>query len=422
MKLNFILKACAVISFIILIVYSYYRIPNVSFGFVGYYTFSKMLLEGDNLSLAYEAEHFNKKINDYGIKNIYELYNIVPTNVFVILPIASFNPLTSKITWGIFSLVILIFSLFLTLKIFDLKFFSNGGLLTAIIFFLWHPVYENLSYGQVYILLLFLFLLSIYGIKHNRKFLAAVGLSLNILFKGYGTIVYLWLAVIKRYKILLISFAVVILIIIFTLPIIGFNTWKTFIEITFSTLGRFNEDSIIVYQNLNGLFRHLLVYDKTINPNSIANIPSNIVFTFVIIFNLFIVILFLIKSKKIISSEKNKTDVLILSYSAIIAVSVTTAPMAEEYHYALYLPLVVGLGKYFFENVSGKNSGMLIKSFLKTPNIFYVIAVILILLPLNYRIFQTSHFPLYLLGYPKLYGGIILLTLYYLIPNGFRER
>ena len=254
-KLNITLKIIAVISLAVLLVYSYYKIPKPTYGFAAYYTFSKILYEGEDLSRGYEADFFNQKINEYGFQNIYDLYNIIPTNAFVYLPFVWLAPEPAKITWGIFSLILLLSASLILLKAFNIKLNNNSGLIFLIIIFLWHPVYENIALGQMYIFLFFLFSLSIYGLSKNKNALNFVPVTLSVLFKGYGVFFYLWLFITKRYKVFIASLLLLIALILITLPVIHFSVWKTFIDVTFSTLGRFNEDSNVAYQTINGLVR-----------------------------------------------------------------------------------------------------------------------------------------------------------------------
>ncbi len=408
LKLNITLKFLAVISLIVLLTYSYYKIPKLTYGFAAYYTFSKILLDGESLSKGYEAEFFNQKINEYGFKNIYDLYNIIPTNAFVYLPVVLLAPGPAKITWGIFSLIFLISSLILLLKTFDIKYSDNMGLLFIIMVFLWHPLYENLALGQMYIFLLFLFSLSLYGLRKNVSILNWLPVTLSVLFKGYGVLYYAWLYFTKHFKRLIISSTVMFALILITLPIIHLATWETFFDVTFSTLGRFNEDSNVAYQTINGFVRHMLVYDKELNPNALANISSNIVFFFVILINLTVVILILFKTKNYYHDKEFN----LISLSAIIASIVTTAPMAEEYTYALFLPLTIALGYTLFR----KNSDS--KEMLFTiPKILYIFAVLELMLPIHYKTLQLSSFPVFLMAYPKLYGGLILLGIFYSLKS-----
>jgi len=412
-RINIALKIFTVVALAVLFIYSYNKIPKLTYGFAAYYTFSKILYTGEDLSRGYEAEYFNEKINEYGFKNIYDLYNIIPSNAFVYLPVVWLAPETAKITWGIFSIILLLSASIILLNAFNIKLTSNSGLIYLIIIFLWYPVYENIALGQMYIFLFFLFSLSMYGLSKGRKFMNYFPVILSVLFKGYGIFYYTWLLVTKRYKEFIVSLILIAGLIIISLPVIHLSVWKTFLDVTFTTLGRFNEDSNVAYQTINGFVRHLFVYHNELNPNTILNIPTNFVFAFVIVINLLFAGLLLIKSKKLSGNPGYS----LLSLSAVFASSVTTAPMAEEYTYILFIPLVIALGCLLFK-VSPENPTGLITG----PKIFYVFAVLEIMLPIHYKHMQNYTFPSYLLAYPKLYGGLILLILFLTIkPPSVQE-
>lgn len=413
MKLNIILRICAIVSVIIFLTYSYNKVPIVTHGFTAYYTFSRMLLEADDISQSYDTVYFNKKINEYGIHNIYDVQYNIPATSFVYLPVAWLQPQNAKIVWGIISILFYIFSSVMLLKIYDIKLLGNPGLILMTIIFLWHPIYENIALGQMFGLLLFLLVLSLLGLKKKNVILTSITLTLSILSKGYGIILYLWLLVSKRYKIFILSFMLVLLVIVLTIPLIHISSWESFYKLLGTSLGRSDYDSNVAYQSVNGFIRHLFIYNKELNPNALFNLPNNYILFLTLIINLVIIVILLFKSKE----HSNYNHLNLLSFSALIAASVVTAPIAEEYHYVLMLPLAVGLTGILFckknsltnitKNDSKNNADSIIKK------ILFIISILLIAIPLRYKTLQLSEFPVYLLAYPKLYGGLIMLGLFY---------
>ena len=100
-------------------------------------------------------------------------------------------------------------------------------------------------------------------------------------------------------------------------------------------------------------------------------------------------------------TSRSEEDVA-LSYSAAIATGVVTAPLAEEYHFVLYLPLVIGLLSHFMrERVQNRKLGIV--------ETILIIAVIVMALPINYKVLNFQTVPMIFLAYPKLYAGIALL-------------
>lgn len=80
------------------------------------------------------------------------------------------------------------------------------------------------------------------------------------------------------------------------------------------------------------------------------------------------------------------------------ALNVIISPAAEDYHSLFYLPLIILCGNILIKD----------KDF-RSPKIYvFAIAVLLLMLPLPFRLMQDSAFPLYVLAYPRLYGAIIV--------------
>ena len=148
------------------------------------------------------------------------------------------------------------------------------------------------------------------------------------------------------------------------------------------------------------------MFDKQWSPYPLIDLPAESVLIFTGIITLIIIYLFLKNNYDI----NSRTNLPLLSYAAILGVSVITAPLAEEYHYVLFLPLIAGLAKTMFNDIDS------IKKF-KPVNIIFIIAIIIMALPFDYKLLQNSHFPVYLLAYPKLYAGITLLMISLIIQK-----
>ena len=406
-RINIALKILAVASVVFFSVYSYIKVPVLTNGFASYYTTSRMLYEGEDLSRGYEPDFFNRKINEYGFKNLYDLFNIIPTVALVYYPVAVLTPENAKLVWSIFSIILLLLSAYILFKTFNLKLNNGSHIFFLIIIFLYHPVYENIALGQIYIFLLFLFSLCLYGFSRDIKILKILPVTLGVMFKGYGVLYFLWLPAVKKYKIFFASLFLLIILFLVSLTIIHISVWKTFITMILSNMGRNYEDSNVAYQTVNGFLRHLLIFNKDYNPFPLADINPNIVFASVVIIDLFIIIMLIRKSRQF----QDVNDFNLLSLSAILASSVVTAPVAEEYSFTLFIPVIIALGCLLFK-VGANNPVRLITG----PRILYVFAVLEIMLPFHYKHMQNYAFPSYLLAYPKLYGGLILLGIYIWMP------
>jgi|SRR4030095_1354476 len=378
MKLRKFLILISGFAAVIFLVYSASRSQNVTHGFTSYYTFSRILFEGGDISKAYDSTYFYQKIKDYGIEKVYDQPNNLPTSAFLMLPIAPLNPFAAKVLWTCLSVIFIFISLWLILRSFNIDTKTSLGLLLVSLSFVFYPLYYNISLGQAYIFILMLLSLSIYGIKKGNLWLASIPLSLVIILKGYGLIPLIFLAVFKKWRVFFAASGLAAVLVVVTLPLLHIEAWQVYYDKVFSVLGRDQYASFAAYQTLNSLLRHSL---DTVYINYIILICGLVIISLVIF-------------------KKDNKDFLIY-YVTAISLNVILAPVAEEHHYILFLPLIFILAKLLYENYDS----------LKTANIFFILSVIILAVPIGYRSFGTTAFPLYLLGYPKLYAGIILIII-----------
>lgn len=397
-KTNIVLKLLCLLAFLYLTIFSVKWVPKLTHGFAGYYTFSRMLLTGEDMSKAYNEDYFSTKIKEYGI----DVYDIIsgnlPVNSLTLTPFAWMKPFTARIAWSIFSIAAFLFSIIILFKLYNIKLNSETGLLILIITLLWRPVYENIAFGQIYAVLLLLFSLSLLGLRKNKSVLVTFPLSSVLLLKGYGAVNFIWLVVKKKWKELIYSVGFILAGIAMSTLILGINTWKVYLSSVINKMGQLPVTGHTAYQTINSLIIHLFIFDPKWLPHPVISLH----YSFVFVLSICLSILFI---AYILFEGKIYKDFLPLSFSAAVAAGVVTAPIAEEYHYMLFLPLIIGMSKYLIEHYKeSRRFGL--------REFFFLFAVFVIIIPLNYKLLQFSSAPQYLLAYPKLYAGIILLIIY----------
>ncbi len=397
-KTNLFLKIFLIIVFVYLTAFSIKWVPKITHGFTSYYTFSGMMIKGDDLSKAYDDDYFNTKIKERGIDVSDILASNIPTNSFALAPFVCLEPKTARIVWSLFSILLFFFSIYILFKIYGITVKNTAGLAILILVLLWRPLYENIALGQLYCLLLFLFSLCLWGLQKNKKVYSSLALSLVFLLKGYGIVNFIWLAVKRKWKELVFTLAFILTGILLSMFVIGFDVWKTYLIDASTKLGKLPSMGHTAYQTVNSLLMHLFVHDEKWLPHPVVTLPNNIVFIFSLVVNLSIVLY-------VISGKIQNSKQMLLSFSAAIAAGVVTAPVAEEYHYLLFVPLLTGLSDYFYNKyLETKRFGL--------QEILFLTAVLIMILPLNYKALQDSVFPVYLFAYPKLYAGLILLYVF----------
>jgi hypothetical protein len=382
MKRILLLSTC-ILSILLFFYYFSGRADKVTHGFASYYTFSRLLLEEENFSRAYDTSFFNLKIREFGIENIRDAPNNIPTSAFLYVPVALFRPETGKIIWTILSIIFYLLSIYLLLRVFDLDFTAIYSLFLILIALQFYPVFGIIDLGQIYIFLLLLFSLSLYGFKNKNIILTALPISLMLIFKGYGLVPFIFLLFFKKWKEALLSLAILAGLIVVTLPVLSLESWKQYIINVSPKIGHDQYASYTAYQTLNSFMRHIF--------------PGQSELIYILVLLILLVLVLIIFVRNFPQNEGGR----LLFYCSALSLNVIFAPLAEEYHYILFLPLIFGSGKMIFMNY--KN--------LIPKAIIFIISLYLIYVPFDYKSLNDAPLPRIITAYPKLYAGILLLLL-----------
>ncbi len=404
-------------SGLIFVWYSVRWAPRVTHGFAAYYTYARMLLDGEDLTQVYDYEEFNKRIHEYGMENVRDMPNNIPTNSVVMLPVAWMSPVAAKVSWTVISLIAFGASVALLFHLYGISLRENLHLGILTLVFLWRPIYENVAFGQIYFVLLLLFSLAMYGLKRKNSFLSSAPMAAAVLFKGYGIVPLIWMTFRSYRKEVIFCLVFIILGGLLLLPRIGLVTWQKYYEAVIASLGGLPMHGHTAFQTVNSFITHLFLFDAEWLPAPVLSLPAAVVRGLSYAANIVLIILVVTRS------NGNTAGTLLLSFSAVIALGVVTAPLAEEYHYVLFLPLAIGL------------SAWTVKQLLRTWKIgilelVILTAIIIMALPLNYKFLNSAPQAFLLFAYPKLIAGIVLLFASGSVirreesvpPNGNRER
>lgn len=391
-QLRVFLILLTVILSSVFIFYVATRSTVLTHGFASYYTFSKMLFDGDELSSAYNDDLFHSKMAQYGFGGVKDIANNLPTSVFLFLPIVWLSPVAAKAVWVMLSVILLFLSLLVLFKTIEIKAIGNVGLLLISMTLLLYPVYNIIVLGQVYILLLFLFSISLYGLKNSNIWLTSAPLALILLLKGYGVIPVLFLLLTKRYREFFLSIGFIFVIFLITLPYLHFETWTVYFNAIFVNMGSSPSAASVAYQTVNSLVRHLFTYDAFWSPYPVIVLPNALLSILIAAIGLILIAFFLRRSLQIS---------LLQLFSISVALNVILAPLAEEYHFVLFIPLIFIAASILLKDLKPHRRNI--------P--FAVILFLIIALPIPYEDLQHSSFPVYLFAYPKLFAGIALLFL-----------
>lgn len=377
-------------AIILSIYFIYFSIKNAGkpiHGSASYYTASRLLLEGENVADFYDDDWFSSKVEDY-VPGVYEIYLVnMPTTALVFLPIANFDYETAKIIWTIFNILLLtvVFGLIIN------KLNLEGAWLPSafIILLAFQPLYSNIAFGQVYILIFFLLVLAWFAYESGNELLLGISIGLVFILKTAGIFLLILLVIKKKWRALLWFFAIVLFLFAVTLPIFGIESWSAY----FNKLLDYSSSptlSVTAYQTIHSFFHHFFVLDGQWNPAPLVNLPllgksMTIIFTLII---LNVALIIAIKSKK---SE--------LVFGSFIIVGIILSPPSIDYHYMLMLIPIFILFDWLIKN----------------PSVFlwslFAISYLLIAASLPYISPKITGGIWAVFAYPKLYGALGLLVL-----------
>jgi hypothetical protein len=233
---------------------------------------------------------------------------------------------------------------------------------------------------------------ALYGVKSGKPILTAASLTLMLLFKGYGIYPLAALLVMKEYRAFLYTIVFTAALLLVSLPVFGFSAWQMYYTEFYSVVSYGTFAGHTAYQTIGSLLMH-----------SFTAVPK--VFLYYLTQAVGFTALFFI-TRRVMKIGK------IAALTCAIALNVIFSPAAENYHYILLLPLIYWAGCRIAALPKPKN--VLILSF--------TAFAALLVFPLGYLALNTSPFPVFLLGYPRLYAGAALLVITLYIVSRFPQN
>lgn len=354
-----------------------------------YYTAAHILTHQPwSMPRVYDDAWFAEQINRVGIPNVRDIFNLnPPTMSLLALPLVSLSPTVARLAWIPLALACVGGGLLLLMR--RLPASEPWVVWVLPLVLLSAPVVENFALGQMYVILFLLLCLFIWGEGCNRSWIAGGALGLLLILKTAGVWLCPLLLFTRRWRALGWATLTVALVVFFTLPWIGLETW----QIYFRELPRLAVDPVryvTAYQTTTSLFGHLLIYDASLNPTPVADWPL-----VARVLMLIVPLSTLLFSARWARFEQPATRTLTLAL--FTSLMVTHAPVAEGYHYALVLP-ALGVAGWWLTRIR------------VTPLLWGVllVATLLICAPLPYKWPRLETGAWALLAYPRVYGAYML--------------
>ncbi|WP_053990975.1 glycosyltransferase family 87 protein [Mangrovimonas sp. TPBH4] len=303
--------------------------------FANYYFGSTMLRDGTFGPDTYFPKQFNQYVFDLGYPNLFLSY--APNTPFLALAFLPFTLvplLIAKLIFNSISIALLCISIFRLQKIY--KFDSIFLLLLPIVFFI--PIKNNILFGQVYLLLLFLLTEGFIAYHQKRFHTMALLWCFAIALKVFPIILLGFLLFRKEFKALAHLIGWGLLFIIVGLLIFGLDFWGFYIsEVLFkANNGEIAGAYVNNYQSMYMFLKRLFVYHSFEN--------TSVLFKS---FSLFKACLLAFKiailGSLIYITKQAKNSLLV--FSLWLLGSILISPYGSTYTFLLLMPLYLAISQ-----------------------------------------------------------------------------
>ena len=357
-------------------------------GFATYYTASQLLYEGENVNRFYDDDWFSTNVKRF-VPEVYEIYHVnMPTTSLIMLPLVKFDYSTARIIWTIFNFIILFAAVLFFIQKLNYKEFWLP--LILILFLSYQPLYANILFGQAYILVFCLLIVAWYAYVSGKEKLLGVAIGLIFVLKSTSFIFWLLLLVQRRWRSIVWGLITVSVVILFSLPWIGFNAWQTYAGKLIDYISN-PSLSVTAYQTLHSFFHHLTSFNQQWNPEPLINLPllGNLLSIFSV--------LIIAGVSSFIAFKQNKSET---AFGIFIIAGLIISPVSLDYHYTiLLLPILM-----LINNIRKDSTVMLW--------VMILIFISLISVHLPYASPRLTRGSWAFFAYPKLYGAIGLWVLF----------
>jgi hypothetical protein len=301
--------------------------------FAGYYYGSRELLTG-HYQHAYDLQTLNNLISGDGYKGVFVSYApFPPFTSLVLAPFLLFPMGMAKVIFNLVCAALFVFSLIRSCRYFSIPPYLI--LLIPVVFFI--PIFNNLAFGQSYLLLCCLLLEGYRAYRERSPILSSFLWGLAILFKLFPAFLFLFLLLRKKYRETLFLAMACGLLLLPSLWLNGLPAWKFYVSEIAPKMGRgeLNDSWTYVFQSAFMLLKRTFLYDGLLNPHPLLNNP----YIFVIGMAVFKA---LILSPAILLTLRNRDD--FFSFSVWVMASMLISPNGSSYSLVLLVIPLLALG------------------------------------------------------------------------------
>ena len=355
-----------------------------SHGFVSHYTASRLVIEGIDGAQLYDDAWIREQVKRFE-PTVADFYGAnIPTTSLLLVPLAWMDYLPARAIWVAASLIGL--TVAAVVVVLQLKLHGPWTPAFLALTFSFQPVNENLTHGQMYVLVLVFLVVAWIGYRRLQP--GTFGSAVGALFMAKTAALMMWplLLVERRWRALAWGAGVVFTGALVSTVVLGAGAWTAYLDAARRLPGSAHL-SVTAYQTQLSFFRHLLVYDAVWNPNPLMDLPM-------LGQGLPIVgLVVLLAISSWYAYGRGASD---LVFAAFVLLGLIVSPVSADYHYVIaLLPIGILLSQF---------RGQL-RSW---PGLILITGTLLIAADLPYRTARLTPGAWAFFAYPKLYGALLL--------------
>ncbi|MBI1808032.1 MAG: DUF2029 domain-containing protein [Ignavibacteria bacterium] len=312
-------------------------LTRIDTDFPNYYTSSRLVIEGKDLSHLYDDDWFQDQILAYGMNQSGKFSPFPPITALIMIPLAWIAPLQALQVWTIVNIGIFIMCIVLLSKI-----VGKDWLWSALLFLgCGLALINNFRFGQFYLVLTFFLMLGYHSWRRASNIRSGILFGLGSAMKYFPLILLPFYIARREWKIVLTCLLTIVVMYGLALSLLGIEVHKQFLSqvIADHLAGNLPDPFSANYQSWDSLFRRIFWYDPLWNPEPVIRFtPGFYMAKYTIILSLIVLALAAVRRVK----QTFGDDAPSIQFAIIIFTGMLIVPASATYH-VLLLILPMGI-------------------------------------------------------------------------------
>ncbi|HET6253991.1 MAG TPA: glycosyltransferase family 87 protein [Puia sp.] len=303
--------------------------------FAGYYFGSLALIHGD-YTQAYDMTQLNDRIAAAGYHDVFVSYTpFPPFTSLVFAPFLVFPMSVAKLVFNALGIVLFLFSLVRITRYLS----TPPWLILALPLIFFIPLFNNLAFGQSYLLLFTLLTEGYLAYREQRRILSSLLWAVAILFKLFPAFLFVFLLLRRRYRDALYLAIGCSLLLLPSLLVNGVAAWMFYSANIIPRMnhGELNDSFTYVFQSAFMLLKRAFSYDRLLNPHPITDNPWLLTLGLAIFKSALLTTVILL-------TRREKDD--LIPFTVWIAASMLISPNGSSYSLVLLILPLLGLASH----------------------------------------------------------------------------